>query len=124
MRLATVATVLAVAVASLHGQARRDADFERLPFDPVRTVCYRTATPLTIDGRLDEPAWRAAAWSEHFVDIDGVRRPHLATRVKMLWDDDRFYIAAELEEPDIWATLTQRDSVIFHDKRFRGVHRS
>ena len=29
-----------------------------------------------------------------------------------------FYIAAELEEPDVWATLTQHDSVIFHDNDF------
>jgi hypothetical protein len=28
------------------------------------------------------------------------------------------YVAAELEEPDIWATLTERDSVIFHDNDF------
>lgn len=36
----------------------------------------------------------------------------------MLWDDAFFYVGAELEEPHIWATLTQRDSVIFHDNDF------
>ena len=36
----------------------------------------------------------------------------------MLWDDDYFYVAAELAEPDIWATLTKHDSVIFHDNDF------
>jgi hypothetical protein len=117
VRLAIVAAVLAVA-GSLHGQVRQGSDFERLPFDPERAICYRTAAPLTIDGRLDEAAWRAVAWSDRFVDIDGVRRPHLATRMKLLWDDERFYIGADLEEPDIWATLTERDSVIFHDNDF------
>ena len=34
-------------------------------------------------------------------------------RAKMLWDDD--YVGALSEEPHIWATLTERDSVIFHD---------
>jgi hypothetical protein len=36
----------------------------------------------------------------------------------MLWDDDALYIAAEMEEPDLWATLTQHDAVIFHDHDF------
>ena len=36
----------------------------------------------------------------------------------MLWDDQYLYIAAELEEPDVKATLTQHDSVIFHDNDF------
>jgi hypothetical protein len=36
----------------------------------------------------------------------------------MLWDDDYFYVAADLEEPHLWATLTVRDSVIFQDNDF------
>jgi hypothetical protein len=33
----------------------------------------------------------------------------------MLWDDQFFYVAAELAEPHVWATLDIHDSVIFHD---------
>ena len=36
----------------------------------------------------------------------------------MLWDDQYLYVAAELEEPHVWATLTEHDSVIFHDNDF------
>jgi len=36
----------------------------------------------------------------------------------MLWDDQAVYVAAELEEPHVWATLTQHDSVIFQDNDF------
>ena len=36
----------------------------------------------------------------------------------MLWDDKYFYIAAELEEPNLWATLHQRDTIIFNDNDF------
>ena len=36
----------------------------------------------------------------------------------MLWDDEALYFGAELEENEIWATLTERDSVIFHDNDF------
>ncbi len=36
----------------------------------------------------------------------------------MQWDDEYFYIAAELEDPHVWGTLTQHDAVIFHDNDF------
>ena len=36
----------------------------------------------------------------------------------MLWDNEFFYIGAELTEPHVWATLTQHDSVIFQDNDF------
>jgi hypothetical protein len=36
----------------------------------------------------------------------------------MLWDDDYFYVGAELEEPHVWGTLTEHDSVIFQDNDF------
>lgn len=77
-------------------------------------------TAIRIDGRLDETAWNGAAWTESFLDIEGHRKPlpRFQTRAKMLWDSRYLYIAAELEEPHVWGTLTQRDSVIFHDNDF------
>ncbi len=36
----------------------------------------------------------------------------------MLWDDTYFYVAALLEEPHVWGTLTRHDSVIFQDNDF------
>jgi hypothetical protein len=36
----------------------------------------------------------------------------------MLWDDQYLYIAAEIDEPDVKATLTRHDSVIFKDNDF------
>jgi len=36
----------------------------------------------------------------------------------MLWDDMHFYVFAEMEEPHVWARLTQRDTVIFQDNDF------
>lgn len=84
---------------------------------PRGYVAYRAPDPLTIDGRLDKAAWTAAPWSEDFVDIEGEAKPkpRYRTRVKMLWDDQNLYIAAELEEPHVQASLTKHDSYIFHD---------
>ena len=36
----------------------------------------------------------------------------------MLWDDEYFYVAAWMDEPHLWATLTKRDSIIYRDNDF------
>jgi hypothetical protein len=88
--------------------------------DPRGYICYRAASPIAVDGRLDDGAWREAPWTDDFVDIEGDKkpRPALRTRAKMLWDDSYFYIGAELVEPHLWATITRRDAVIFHENDF------
>jgi hypothetical protein len=82
--------------------------------------CHRATSPIKIDGHIDDAAWSAAEWSSAFVDISGEDHPapRFRTRMKMLWDDDFLYIAAELQEPHVWATLTAHDSVIFRDNDF------
>jgi hypothetical protein len=90
------------------------------PIVPKGYVCRHTAAPIVVDGKLDDPAWADAPWTDDFVDIqDGAMpKPRFHTHAKMLWDDGYLYIAAELEEPHVWATLTQHDSVIFEDPDF------
>ncbi len=87
---------------------------------PKGYVCYRTIQPLAIDGKMDDTAWKHAPWTDYFADIEGDKKPlpRFHTRAKMLWDDNYLYIGAELEEPHVWGTLTQHDSVIFQDNDF------
>jgi hypothetical protein len=87
---------------------------------PLSYECHRTPTPIHIDGKLDDPAWKKAPWTSDFLDIEGASKPipRFRTRAKMLWDDKYLYIAAELEEPNVTGTLTKHDSVIFHDNDF------
>lgn len=91
-----------------------------IPIQPKHYVCYRAAAPLNIDGRLDENDWTKAEWTDYFVDIEGSLKPEprLKTHAKMLWDDQFLYIAAFLQEPHVWGTLTERESVIFYDPDF------
>lgn len=90
------------------------------PQPPERYECRWTAGPVAIDGRLDERAWREAPWTAYFQDIEGPAkpRPRFRTRAKMLWDDRYFYVAAELEEPHVWGTLTRHDATIYADNDF------
>jgi hypothetical protein len=92
----------------------------KIGYAPRQYVCYRADQALTIDGFLDEPAWQNAPWTEAFVDIEGELKslPRLETRAKLLWDSEYLYVAADLVEPDVWASLTQRDAVIYHDNDF------
>jgi hypothetical protein len=87
---------------------------------PEGYVCHRLSEPIVIDGRLDDPAWRRIPWTADFVDIEGITRPRprFWTRAKMAWDENFFYVAAAMEEPHVWATLTKHDAVIFHDNDF------
>jgi hypothetical protein len=87
---------------------------------PKSYECHRAATPIRIDGKLDDGAWKAAAWTTDFVDIEGSVKPlpRFRTRAKILWDDQYLYVGAELEEPDVKATLTKHDSIIYNDNDF------
>src|SRR5258708_384591 len=84
---------------------------------PKGYVCYRADKPIKIDGRLDKEAWNAAPWTDAFVDIEGDKKPkpRFRTRVKMLWDAECLYIAVEMEEPHVQASMTKHDSYIFHE---------
>ncbi|HJZ54975.1 MAG TPA: carbohydrate-binding family 9-like protein, partial [Gemmataceae bacterium] len=117
-----VGLVLAVALAAPPGRSAPPTDAEMTgPFPhPKGYVCHRAAAPPLIDGALTDEAWADAPWTDPFVDIEGDRKPapRYRTRVKMIWDDEALYIGAELEEPHVWATLTDHDAVIFHDPDF------
>lgn len=108
-------TLLCLAVLIVFAASAQDTQPAPFSYD-----CYRTRTPIHIDGKLDDPAWKKAKWTSGFVDIEGAAKlkPRFRTRTKMLWNEHYLYIAAELEEPNVHATLTEHDSVIFRDNDF------
>lgn len=91
-----------------------------IPFSPPDYVCYRTSSPMVIDGMPNEMTWLETDWSSNFTDITGDPdlEPELPTRVKMLWDENYLYIAAELKEPHIWATIRERDAIMYQNDNF------
>lgn len=120
-------TTLFVSILIVAGGCKRSAVSEDLMKsvippepDPKGYVCYRASSAITPDGILDEPSWVAAPWTDYFVDIEGDVKPVplYKTHAKLLWDDKNLYVGAELEEPHVWATLRQRDTVIFFDNDF------
>ncbi len=85
---------------------------------PRTYTVLKTNEPLEIDGRALEASWKSADWSQDFIDIEGRKTPLYRTRMKMLWNEDYLYFFATMEEPHVWGTLKQRDTVIFHNNDF------
>ncbi len=85
---------------------------------PQTYIAYHTPYSLTIDGSDADLSWNKVNWSNNFIDIQGIKKPTYKTQVKMLWDNTYFYILAKMEEPHVWATIKDHDSIIFHNNDF------
>lgn len=131
----TISTmVIALACLMVDGCGNRDKEVESrqipeevfpvpsIEYGPQRYLCRWTPDPIIIDGRMDDSAWNepAVGWTSYFIDIEGGSGPDpvFRTRVKMLWDEEYFYIAAYLAQPHVRACLTMRDAVIYNDNDF------
>ena len=85
---------------------------------PKTYLCMQASQEVKIDGILDE--WTKTPRTDDFIDISGREnlKPWLKTYAMMMWDSNYLYIAAEMEEPHLWASITERDEVIFYDNDF------
>jgi len=94
------------------------------PPSAVHITVPRIQEPVAIDGALDESAWAAATVREDFLatrPVEG-REPSQVTRVRVMRDDERLYVAFEamdLEPSGIRAKLSDRDAIFEDD--FVGV---
>ena len=83
--------------------------------------CWRAEMkPGKLDGDLSKPFWQPGEWIDDFHDIQGdfLPRPAKKTRVKLLWDEEALYVGAHLTDDTIWATVKNRDEVIYVDNDF------
>lgn len=97
-----------------------DGPYSPTAYKPPQYVVYSTIDDIHIDGKLDESSWDNAEWTRKFTHIifEGYKNPHLATRAKMVWDDDFIYFAGDIEEPNIYGHLTKKDTVICIESDF------
>lgn len=82
--------------------------------------CFRTTGKMKIDGRVTDREWAAAEVCTAFGDIRGAgyAAPKYLTTMRMLWDDENLYVGAVLEEPDVRASVSRRDDIVYHDNDF------
>ena len=97
------------------------AGAQQAPYDHTTTPvarAIRVTDRVSIDGRLDEPAWNAATAISQFRQSrpDEGQASALPTEVRFLFDDEALYVAAKLGEPrgkaGIRAPLARRDQLL------------
>ncbi|MGE4188685.1 MAG: DUF5916 domain-containing protein [Thermoanaerobaculia bacterium] len=84
----------------------------------------RIATPIRVDGVLDESAWQEGEVVPLAFETDPGENsaPPVATTCRLLYDDERFYVGCHAEDPlpeSIRARFTDRDQA--YDGDYLGV---
>ncbi|MRG97376.1 hypothetical protein GF068_36435 [Polyangium spumosum] len=106
-----VACALLAAACSRDSIAPPEADKKGAPAeDPRRVIKEITVKALasgetiTIDGKLDEPAWGKAADTGPFVDVStGAPNPRIPVqgRARIVWDDQFLYVGFDVKDATI-----------------------
>jgi hypothetical protein len=108
-------TLAALALALAAPSARGD--------DPPVTreaVCRWAAQAPTIDGKLDDPAWKDAAVIDRFPSFwqKTDPGPAHATKARLLWDRDALYFAGEMTDADVRAFGTRHNDHLWNGDVF------
>jgi len=81
-----------------------------------KEVAVAQAAGITIDGKFDEPAWKKAMDEVGpLVKIRGgaAAGPGQGVRAGFLRDDERLYLAFEVEDRDVRSSFTERDAKLW-----------
>ena len=110
LRISIILVLLVAVVAGC--QTRRAA----LKPDSISAYpCHFTAGPITIDGRLDEPAWKRAEPITTFYAYKPQDAKRLSPTVaRLLWGKQNLYIAIECEDRDIWSYSDKPDDDLWN----------
>ena len=81
---------------------------------PVYEVS-RTATPIRVDGKLDDAVWAKAPRFPEFLNLDGSPSPY-KTEARALYDDTYLYFSFRCRDDNIWATFKTRDQHLWEEE--------
>ncbi len=88
-------------------------------FTPRTYEARKTDSPPVLDGNLDDPVWSTAQTiSDFYAYRSGGAPPAAETSARILWDDNRLYLAFEMLDADIRPSslvsgATGRDASLF-----------
>lgn len=108
-RAATITVSSGPAAAAPPGAGAPAAAPER-PAAPLPAVRAARAEGITIDGRTDEAAWQRAPQSAAFVNTVDGSPADLRSSVRVLWDDQKLYVAFDVADTTLRNTLRGRDA--------------
>jgi hypothetical protein len=76
---------------------------------------FRTPSPITVDGQLDEAAWRQAPPAGDFHFNWWKEGPKEQTVARLLWDDENLYVSYFCYDKNISASVTKRHGNVSSD---------
>jgi len=86
------------------------------PLPPIpRYPVHRARTPIVIDGKLDDTAWKSAGAIEFRFPWDRQTGAKQKTAARLLWDDQYLYLGYNCADTDIVALHTQPDDPTYKD---------
>jgi len=93
---------------------------------------YLISTPVVIDGKLDEDAWKGLIEATNFKILSQMKLTDKQTCFRVGWDREALYLGVKCHEPDIskvtakepdWGYVVREDSIeMFFDKEGRYDH--
>jgi len=86
----------------------------RSPASPAE--CRWTDEPIVINGKGDEEVWKHAQLIDNFQitwATGAARKPHTATKAKLLWDREYLYFLADMQDTDLYADITEHNGQIY-----------
>jgi hypothetical protein len=101
-----------VALTLTAGETRR---LSVRPQSTVEYTIYRAPSPITIDAKLDEPAWKDAPVASPFHFNWWTAGEQEPTDVRLLWDDENLYVAYYAHDRYIAAGVTERHGPVSKD---------
>ena len=99
------------------------ASKERPPAEsnpPTEYECRWAESPIAIDGKPDEKAWKDSQVIDHFYLpwLKQPRRSRTATKARLLWDREYLYFFAEMEDSDLYADVTEHNGLLWNNDVF------
>jgi hypothetical protein len=83
--------------------------------EPTHVVAARGA--VDVDGRREEAVW-AGPGVELVTSLDGEPARGPTTRVWFAWDERALYVAAEIEDADVWTEHAEQDDPLYRQEAF------
>jgi hypothetical protein len=74
---------------------------------------HRATGAITLDGKADEPAWKAAQLTPAFQLTEGSGPVSGPTHARLLWDDANLYIFVDIVDTDVYSPFTEHDAPVW-----------
>lgn len=81
---------------------------------PPQYRAVKTNQAMVVDGFANEAIWKEIPFTSRFRDIAGGSASNTSA-LKLCWDEQYLYVFAQLEQSQLWASLTKKDTAVFMD---------